>query len=143
MGSQQLLIIALGVILVGVAVVVGVNLFSVSFADQVKDLAIHKVTEIGVRANLYKKTPTASGGGGGSYKGFDAQLSSLLKEDEIVKKFALRERDNMLIISMTLQNRGENKRLFRVWARNDSDGLERLRIYEPDSEKWVWVFKRK
>lgn len=143
MGSQQLLLVALGVIIVGVAVVIGVNLFTVSFADQVKDLAIHKVTDIAMRANIYKKTPTASGGGGGSYKGFGAQLSGLLKEDEIVRKFRLKEKPNLLTIVMTLENRGENKRRFRVWGRSDSDGLKKLRIYDPDSKRWVWIFKRK
>lgn len=142
MGSQQLLLIALGVIIVGVAVVVGVNLFTVSFADQIKDLAIHKVTDIGMRANIYKKTPLASGGGGGSYEGFDEQLSSLLKEDELVRKFTLTEKPDILTIAMTLENRGENNKRFRVWGRCDSQGLERLRIYDPDSKKWVWVYRR-
>ncbi len=71
-----------------------------------------------------KKTPSASGGGGGSYKGFDTQLSSLLKEDELVRKFVLTEKPNLLTIAMTLENKGENKTRFRVWGRCDSDGLK-------------------
>lgn len=143
MGSQQLLLIAISIFIVAAMVIVGYNVFSVSFADQVKDLAIHKVTDIGTRANIYRMTALESGGGGGSYRGFDAQLNNLLREDQIVKKFSLTEDNNDIIIALTLINIDEDNNLFRVWAKYDSEGLKSLRVYEPDSENWVWVFKRR
>ena len=142
MGSQQLLLIAVGIVVVISMVMLALNLFGTSFADQVKDLAIHKVTDIGVRANTYKKIPNEYGGGGGSYVGFSNQLSSVLKEDNIVNQFSLSETEDLLTISMTLTTQGNNKEYFRVWGTYNNNGLESLRVYEPDSEEWVWLVKR-
>jgi hypothetical protein len=145
MGQQQLLLIALGIIIVGVAVVVGTNIFTASFTEEVKDFAIQKVHDIGTRANIYRKTPEESGGGGGSYKGFRKSLTKkFLTSDEIVKKIKLREKQNRIDMRLTLQQRGGNKnRRFRVWARYEPDGLKGLRIYDPEKKKWVWIIKPK
>ncbi len=142
MGNQQMLLIALGTIIVGIAIIVGVNLFSVSFSDQVKDLAIHKVHDIGMRANVYRKTSTDLGGGGGSYKGFNKNLNDLLKEDEIIKKFKLKENKNKITITLTLKSKADNNKTYRILGVYDQDGLVKLRYYEADRKKWVWLHKR-
>lgn len=142
MGSQQLLLIAVGIVVVISMVMLALNLFGTSFADQVKDLAIHKITDIGVRANAYKKIPIESGGGGGSYSGFSEQLNNLLKEDNIVNQFKLTETDDLLTISMTLTTQGNSSyEHFRIWGTYNSSGLNSLRVYEPDTEEWTWIVK--
>ena len=143
MGNQQLLLIVVGVIIVITAVFVGIRLFSVSYDDQIKDLAIHKAHDIGLRANVYRKKTIAQGGGGGSYIGFDRELSEQLKKDDVVDKFKLNVKKNRITMRFVLHIKGENNRRYKIWAKYVSDGLDKLRVYEPDKKKWVWLYKRK
>ena len=70
MGQQQLLLIVLGVILVGVAVVLGIKYFGVGAENGAKDeLVAHTVT-IAAQMQEYFKKPVAMGGGGNSFTGF-------------------------------------------------------------------------
>ncbi len=67
MGQQQLLLIVLGVILVGVAVVLGIQYFGVGANEGAKDeLVAHNLT-IGANAQEWYKKPVAMGGGGGYF----------------------------------------------------------------------------
>ena len=140
MGNQQLLLITLGVIIVAIAVVVGINMFSNSFAEQVKDMAILKVNDIGMRANIYRKKSVELGGGDGSYEGFNEQFGSLFKEDEIIKKTKFVENVKNIKMTLILRVKGENGKKFKVWAKYKPNGLRKLRVYEPDSDTWVWLY---
>jgi len=70
MGQQQLLLIVLGVIIVGVAVVVGIAIYNAN----AKAAEIDNLTSIALaRANLvfeYYKKPVQYGGGGGTFQGW-------------------------------------------------------------------------
>lgn len=70
MGQQQLLLIVLGVIIVGIAVVVGINLFNANSEESAKDTMVSEATNIGAMAQQYYKKPTSMGGGGNSFTGF-------------------------------------------------------------------------
>ena len=70
MGQQQLLLIALGTIVVGIAVIVGINLFSASVTDTNRDQLISVLTELGSDAQAYFKTPGEYGGGNRKFKGW-------------------------------------------------------------------------
>jgi hypothetical protein len=70
MGQQQLLLIVLGVIIVGIAVVVGINLFNANARESAKDTAVSEATNLGAMAQQYFKKPTALGGGGNTFAGF-------------------------------------------------------------------------
>jgi len=142
MGTKQLLLIALSAFLVIIAIHFGLKIFTVSFADQVKDMTLVRVHEIGMTANLYRKKPSEQGGGDGSYIGFQVQHASRLAADDIIRKAKYTESDDNIVMTLTLNTQGENKKRFRVWARYKPDGLDRLRVYEPDTEKWVWIFKK-
>lgn len=88
MGQQQLLLIVLGVILVGVAVVLGIQYFSVGAEEGAKDeLVAHSLT-IGANAQQWFNKPVAMGGGGNAFntssgakqtfvQHFDADLTGL------------------------------------------------------------------
>jgi hypothetical protein len=70
MGQQQLLLIVLGVIIVGIAVVVGINLFNTNAEESTKDIIVSEGTNIGALAQQFYKKPAALGGGGSTfYKG--------------------------------------------------------------------------
>lgn len=71
MGQQQLLLIVLGVIIVGIAVVVGINVFSASSVQANRDAVVADMMTIGNMAFQYYKKPAMLGGGGNAYTGFE------------------------------------------------------------------------
>ena len=71
MGQQQLLLIVLGVIVVGIAVVVGINLFNANAESATQDSIVSQGTSLGAIAQQYFKKPVAMGGGGNSFTGGD------------------------------------------------------------------------
>ena len=78
MGQQQLLLIVLGVILVGVAVVLGIQYFGVGAEEGAKDeLVAHAIT-VGANAQQWYKKPLAMGGGGGTFDGFTTHFQNNL-----------------------------------------------------------------
>jgi hypothetical protein len=74
MGQQQLLLIVLGVIIVGIAVVVGINLFNANAETSTQDSIVSQGTNIGAMAQQYFKKPTSMGGGGNSFTGFTTKV---------------------------------------------------------------------
>ena len=74
MGQQQLLLIVLGVIVVGIAVVVGINLFNANAESSAQDSIVSQGTNIGALAQQYYKKPQSMNGGGHSFVGFDTKV---------------------------------------------------------------------
>lgn len=71
MGQQQLLLIVLGVIIVGIAIVVGINLFSASSLEANRDGVVADNMNLAALAQQYYKKPTGLGGGNNSFTGFN------------------------------------------------------------------------
>jgi hypothetical protein len=67
MGQQQILLIVLGVIIVGIAIVVGINLFNASAISSNRDAVINDLSNLAVQAHNYYSKPTSIGGGGNSF----------------------------------------------------------------------------
>ena len=67
MGQQQLLLIVLGVIVVGIAVVVGINLFNANAVSSNRDGVVSDLNNLGAMAQQFYKKPVAMGGGGQSF----------------------------------------------------------------------------
>ncbi|MDF1611316.1 hypothetical protein [Stygiobacter electus] len=70
MGQQQLLLIVLGVIIVGIAVVVGINVFTASSSQANRDAVIADLTNLASMAQQFYRKPTALGGGGNTFTGW-------------------------------------------------------------------------
>ena len=70
MGQQQLLLIILGVIIVGIAIAVGLSLFSAQSIQANKDAIINDLNNIAAHAYQYKISPSSMGGGQGTYSGY-------------------------------------------------------------------------
>ena len=70
MGQQQLLLIVLGVIIVGIAVVVGINLFNANATNANRDGVISDLNNLGAMAQQFYKKPTSMGGGGNTFTGW-------------------------------------------------------------------------
>ena len=63
MGQQQLLLLVLGAIIVGVAIVVGINIFSTSAVNANRDAVVQDCLTIATKAQQWWRTPTVLGGG--------------------------------------------------------------------------------
>ncbi|OGU30844.1 MAG: hypothetical protein A2X67_14555 [Ignavibacteria bacterium GWA2_55_11] len=70
MGQQQLLLIILGVIIVGIAIAVGLSLFSAQSIQANKDAIINDLNNIAAHCYQFKIRPSSMGGGQGSYSGY-------------------------------------------------------------------------
>lgn len=70
MGQQQLLLIVLGVIVVGIAVVIAINIFTTNGIQQNREALIADLTNLGSMAQLYYRKATALGGGGNTFTGW-------------------------------------------------------------------------
>lgn len=72
MGQQQLLLVVLGVIVVGLAVTIGIFVFRQNAIDQKRDLVMNECSNLGNLALKYYKKPATYGGGGStSFQGFN------------------------------------------------------------------------
>ena len=77
MGQQQLLLIILGVIVVGIAVAVGITMFQDNAVSANRDAVTNDLVNLAARAQQYYRRPTALGGGQGSFAScVFSQLSS-------------------------------------------------------------------
>ena len=69
MGQQQLLLIVLGVIIVGIAIVVGIQMFGSSAASSNFDMVVGDLNTVAAQAQGWFRKPTSMGGGGRSFAG--------------------------------------------------------------------------
>jgi Tfp pilus assembly protein PilE len=79
MGQQQLLLIVLSVIIVGIAVVVGINMFSASAASSNLEAVSNDLLNLSSRAQQYYVKPSGLGGGGNAFTGLSADAAGLAK----------------------------------------------------------------
>ena len=70
MGQQQLLLIVLGVIIVGIAIVVGINVFTASSAEANRDAVTSDLANLAAMAQQHYRKPLALGGGEQSFTGW-------------------------------------------------------------------------
>jgi hypothetical protein len=79
MGQQQLLLIILGVIVVGIAVAVGITMFKDNAVSANRDAVTNDLVNLASRAQQYYRRPAALGGGEGTFTGLTdlKQLTSM------------------------------------------------------------------
>lgn len=70
MGQQQLLLIVLSVIVVGIAVTMGIILFSSNAIEQKRNEIISECAMLASEAQLYYRRPSTMGGGEKSFNGW-------------------------------------------------------------------------
>jgi Tfp pilus assembly protein PilE len=75
MGQQQLLLIILGVIVVGIAVAVGITMFNDSAVSSNRDAVTSDLVNFASRAQQFYRRPKALAGGGGSFVGINTMQS--------------------------------------------------------------------
>ncbi|MBW7889065.1 MAG: hypothetical protein H3C35_12030 [Bacteroidetes bacterium] len=67
MGQQQLLLIILGVIIVGIAVAVGITMFQDNAVSANRDAVTNDLVQLAAKAQQFYRKPQALGGGGNSF----------------------------------------------------------------------------
>ena len=77
MGQQQLLLIVLSVIIVGIAVVVGINMFGASAASANLEAVTNDLLNLSAMAQQYYVKPASMGGGGNSFTGLTANEAGI------------------------------------------------------------------
>jgi len=78
LGQQQLLLIILGIIVVGVAIAIAMTLFRANAIDRKREILVNESLNIGSIAISYYKKPQMMGGGGKTFTGWQipTQLQS-------------------------------------------------------------------
>lgn len=69
MGQQQLLLLILSAVIVGVAIVMGINMFAENAGQANQDAVMQDVLTIASRAQAWYRRPVELGGGGRTYVG--------------------------------------------------------------------------
>lgn len=70
MGQQQLLLIVLGIIVIGISIAVGITMMKSSKSEQNRQALINDLLNLGRKAQQYYRTPAQMGGGSQDFKGF-------------------------------------------------------------------------
>ena len=70
MGSSQILLLILSVILIGVSVAAGIGVFKAQVKIAHRQAILIRINELVLQSQVYRKTPVSMGGGGQSYVGF-------------------------------------------------------------------------
>lgn len=73
MGQQQLLLIILGVIVVGIAVAVGITMFQDNAVNANRDAVTNDLVNLSARCQQYFRRPLSLGGGQGDFSGVTIQ----------------------------------------------------------------------
>ncbi len=79
MGQQQLLLIVLGVIIVGIAIVVGINLFNANATSSNRDAVVSDLNNLAAMAHQFYMKPSSMGGGNNTYSNWDITTSGFTK----------------------------------------------------------------
>ena len=82
MGQQQLLLLVLGMVIVGIAVVAGIQAFSEGRQKAATDAAVSDALRIATDIQAWVLKPQAFGGGGGNAKGLNFQKLGYPKKEE-------------------------------------------------------------
>ena len=77
MGQQQLLLIILGVIVVGIAVVVGITMFQDNAISANRDAVTNDLVNLGARAQQFYRRPHSLGGGENSFTLLGTDMTKL------------------------------------------------------------------
>ena len=124
MGQQQLLLITVGVIAVGIAVIIGISLFEAAATEANREELTSALNSLGNMAQEYYLTPTTLGGGNRKFTGW--KMPKTYKQYE-GGKFKVKFHPNSNLITIT--GKGKEK------GRNTKTNVEVEAMVMPKSVK--------
>lgn len=89
MASQQMLLIILGILVIGIAFVIGISMFNEGATQNNRDAVMIEMIQMATRAQGYYRTPKNQGGGGNSFAGLKSIRQLTLKDDGINASYSL------------------------------------------------------
>lgn len=98
MGQTQLLLVVLGLLLVGVAVFVGVSIFSANTIESTRNAIIVDLGNFAARATQYYWKPTTQGGGGKSFMNITLSQIYPMAENENARYYIESASDDQCVI---------------------------------------------
>jgi hypothetical protein len=98
MGQQQLLLIILGTIIVGVAIAVAILMFQANSIESNKSAIVEDMTNLAADVHAFYMKPTFLGGGGRSFVGYN--IPQKLRQTEN-GKYVLTSTPTATIVSIT------------------------------------------
>ena len=102
MGQQQLLLIILGVIIVGIAIAVGLSLFSAQSIQSNRDALINDLNNLAAQAYQFRIRPTSMGGGQGDYTAFS--IPTKMRTNENGTYSASPSQNSIALTAVSAQN---------------------------------------
>lgn len=98
MGQQQLLLIVLGLVVIGIAVVVGISLFRAHAISSKRDILINETVDMAAQAISYYKRTREFGGGGKSFIGWQipSQVQNTINGSYVINAI---NKDEVVIIA--------------------------------------------
>jgi hypothetical protein len=125
MGQQQLLLIILGVIIVGIAIAVGLSLFSAQSVQSNRDAIINDLNNLAAQAYQFRIRPTSMGGGQGDYSTFTIPTKMQTNENAT---YVASPTQNTIVFTATSAQNASNT----VTVTIDSDGKLATWVYGGD-----------
>ena len=89
MGQQQLLLIVLSTVIVGIAIVAGINMFTEGSTQNARLQMENQLMDVAGKANIWRTKPAAMGGGGGSFVGVNTGALSITPDSVVVASISL------------------------------------------------------
>jgi len=106
MGQQQLLLIILGVIIVGIAIAVGLSLFSAQSVQANKDAITNDLNNLAANAYQYRIRPSSMGGGSNSYTGYTIPTKLRTNENASYSISSTGDANGIGFMGTSIQNPG-------------------------------------
>ena len=98
MGQTQLFLVVLGMMLIGIAIYVGVSMFSANTIEDSRNAIIVDLQNFAARAIAYYWKPTTQGGGGKSFAGISMSHVYPMDENVNARYFIESAQDDQCII---------------------------------------------
>jgi len=138
MGQQQLLLIVLGVIIVGIAIVVGITMFKSNAVSANRDQVINDLQNLAARAQQYYIKPTSMAGGGRDFKGFALTALDTGNANGSYSSTATQPSGALYVAGSTTAITSSASKIYLVGCgkQNGNDGLNPVKAYvtvTPDS----------
>jgi hypothetical protein len=99
MGQTQLFLVVLGMMLIGIAIYVGVSMFSANAIEDSRNAIIVDLQNLAARANAYYWKPETQGGGGKSFANISMSLVYPMSENANASYHIESAQDDQCVIS--------------------------------------------
>jgi len=88
LGQQQLLLILLGLVVIGIAIAIGINLFRANAISSKRDILTNETIDMAAQAISYYKRAREFGGGGKSFVGWQipSQVQNTINGSYIISQ---------------------------------------------------------